>query len=68
LKIGLKHRGIIKDGYFADIAIFNPETVKDMATFDNPFQYSRGIHSVIINGQLALSEGKIQNHGLGELL
>lgn len=68
LKIGLKYRGVIKDGYFADITVFNPETVKDMATFDNPFQYSRGIYSVIINGRLALLEGKVQNHGLGELL
>lgn len=68
LKVGLKNRGIIKDGYFADITIFNPETVKDLATFENPFQYSGGIHSVIINGQTAFFEGKIQNQGLGQLL
>jgi len=68
LKIGLKNRGIIKDGYFADITIFNPETVKDLATFENPFQYSGGINSVIINGRLALFEGEIKNKGLGDIL
>ena len=68
LKIGLKNRGVIKDSYFADITIFNPETVKDLATFENPFQYSGGIRSVIINGRVALFEGKIQNRGLGRLL
>ena len=68
LKIGLKNCGVIKDGYFADITVFNPETVKDLATFENPFQYSQGIHSVIINGQVALFGGKIQNQGLGRLL
>ncbi|MBI2635656.1 MAG: amidohydrolase family protein [Parcubacteria group bacterium] len=68
LKMGLKNCGVIKDGYFADITVFNPETVKDLATYENPFQYSGGIHSVIINGKMAFSEGKIQNQGLGRLL
>ena len=68
LKIGLKNRGIVKNGYFADITIFNPETVKDLATFENPFQYSGGIHSVIINGKIALSKGIIKNQGLGRIL
>ncbi len=68
LKMGLKNCGIIKNGYFADITIFNPETVKDLATYENPFQYSQGIHSVIINGHAAFSEGKIQNQSLGRLL
>ena len=68
LKIGLPYRGIIRQGFFADIAIFNIDTIKDLASFENPFQYAQGIRSVIINGQIALSGGKIQNQGLGQLI
>ncbi len=78
LKIGLSYRGIIRQGFFADITIFNIDTVKDLASFENPFQYAQGIHSVIINGQIALSRGKIpspqemslgnKNQGLGQLI
>src|SRR3989344_569691 len=68
LKIGLSYRGIIQQGFFADITIFNPDTIKDLASFENPFQYAQGIHSVIINGQVALSGGTIQNQGLGQIL
>ncbi len=68
LKAGLAYRGAIEPKYFADIVIFNPELIKDMATFENPFQYSRGLHSVIINGHVALANGQIKNQGLGQIL
>lgn len=68
LKIGLPYRGIIRQGFFADITIFNPDTINDLASFENPYQYAQGIHSVIINGQIALSGGKIQKQGLGQLI
>jgi N-acyl-D-aspartate/D-glutamate deacylase len=69
LKIGLHSRGIIRQGFFSDITIFNPDTIKDLASFENPFQYAQGIHSVIINGQVALSGGKIiSTQGLGQIL
>jgi N-acyl-D-aspartate/D-glutamate deacylase len=68
LKAGLIQRGILKENYFADITVFNPELIKDLATFENPFQYSRGIHSVIINGRVALLSGQIQGQGLGRIL
>ncbi len=68
LKIGLPYRGIIRQGFFADITIFNPDTIKDLASFENPFQYAQGIHSVIINGQIALSLGKITNQSSGQIL
>ena len=68
LKMGFTNRGILKDGYFADIAIFNPEALKDLATYENPFQYSRGIDFVVINGKIAMADGKIKNQGLGQLL
>ncbi len=68
LKAGLAYRGVIEPKYFADIVIFNPELTKDMATFENPFQYSRGLHLVIINGRVALADGQIKNQALGQLL
>ena len=68
LKVGFTDRGILKDGFAADIAIFNPEALKDLATYENPFQYSQGVSGVIVNGQVALSGGEIKNYGLGRLL
>ena len=68
LKIGLLHRGVIQQGFFADITIFNFDTIKDLASFENPFQYAQGVHSVIINGKVALSSGKVKNQGLGQLI
>jgi len=68
LKAGLHSRGAMEPNYFADIVVFNPELIKDMATFENPFQYPVGINSVIVNGRVALSKGQIKNRALGSLL
>lgn len=68
LKAGVPQRGIIRQGFFADITIFNPDTIRDMASLENPFQYAQGISSVIINGQVALSKGEIKNSGLGQII
>ena len=57
-RVGLKDRGLLREGMFADIAIFNPQTVLDRATFDAPNQYPEGIPYVIVNGQLSVDEGK----------
>ncbi|MBI5100379.1 MAG: D-aminoacylase [Nitrospirae bacterium] len=65
---GLKQRGRIKEGYFADIVIFDPEEITDNATFENPFQRSGGIHHVFVNGVTALSEGKLTGRRAGRVL
>ncbi len=57
-KVGLKARGLLASGYFADITIFDPNTVADRATYTEPFQYSTGIHFVIVNGQVVLDDGQ----------
>ena len=54
----LKNRGELKPGYFADIAIFDPRTISDRATFEKPHQYSTGMVHVFVNGTQALKNGE----------
>src|SRR2546429_873730 len=56
--VGLQQRGLIRKGYFADITIFDPETVIDRATFEDPNQYPVGINYVIVNGKIEVDNGK----------
>lgn len=56
--VGLKQRGLIREGYFADITIFNPDTVIDRATFEEPNQYPVGINFVIVNGKVEVDSGQ----------
>jgi N-acyl-D-amino-acid deacylase len=56
-RVGLRERGVLKKGAFADITIFDPERVRDRATFEQPNQYAEGINYVIINGALAVDNG-----------
>ncbi|HEX8846253.1 MAG TPA: D-aminoacylase [Pyrinomonadaceae bacterium] len=56
-RVGLKDRGILREGAYADLTIFNPQTVRDRSTFEQPNQYPEGIPYVIINGQLSVDNG-----------
>ncbi|PYS27317.1 MAG: dihydroorotase [Acidobacteria bacterium] len=56
--VGLKQRGLIRQGYFADLTIFDPKTVIDRATFEEPNQYPVGINFVIVNGQIEVDNGQ----------
>jgi N-acyl-D-amino-acid deacylase len=55
--VALKQRGLLREGYFADITIFDPKTVGDRATFEEPNQYPLGINFVIVNGQIEVDQG-----------
>lgn len=57
-KIHVYDRGLLRPGQWADVTIFNPATVKDNATFEQPHQYASGIEYVIVNGKLVLEQGK----------
>lgn len=54
----LKNRGIIREGLYADLTIFDRNTFADKATFSNPHQYSQGLMYVIVNGELVVEKGK----------
>jgi N-acyl-D-amino-acid deacylase len=49
-QFGIERRGILREGYFADLVVFDPATVIDRATYEAPHQYPDGIHHVIVNG------------------
>ena len=54
----LDRRGLLKEGYFADVVVFDPETVQDYATFVEPHQYATGVLHVIVNGEQVLKDGE----------
>lgn len=66
--LGLKDRGTIKEGMWADLVIFDPATVADRATFEDPFQYPVGISTVLVNGTVVLDEGQHTNARPGKIL
>jgi N-acyl-D-amino-acid deacylase len=67
-RMGLADRGILRPGMKADVVVFNPVTVKDMATFEKPHQYAEGVAAVVVNGQVALENGKMTGTRAGRAL
>jgi N-acyl-D-amino-acid deacylase len=57
-KFNLKDRGLIMEGKFADILVFDENTIQDLSVYDNPHQFSKGIHYVLVNGQLVIENEK----------
>ena len=53
----LKKRGYLKKGFYADVVVFNPKTINDFATFENPMQYAKGVNHVWVNGTHVLNNG-----------
>lgn len=66
--IGMVDRGFIAPGMAADITVFDPDTVIDKATFDEPRQFSEGIEHVVVNGELALHDGEPKGVQAGKAL
>jgi N-acyl-D-amino-acid deacylase len=65
---GLKDRGVVREGAFADLVVFNPATVKDLATFEKPLQQSAGIDYVLVNGTMSLMLGNLCPDRAGQVV
>ncbi|MCU1232126.1 MAG: dihydroorotase [Candidatus Solibacter sp.] len=61
-------RGVLKQGMWADVVVFDPETVRDLATFDQPNQLSEGMQFVLVNGVPVISDGKMTDALPGKVL
>jgi N-acyl-D-amino-acid deacylase len=64
----LTDRGVLKAGMWADVVVFDPATVRDRATFDNPNQLSEGMDYVLVNGVPVIEQGKMSNALPGKVL
>jgi N-acyl-D-amino-acid deacylase len=58
LRLGLSDRGLLRDGYVADVVVFDPATVRSNATYEDPRQYPDGIDNVIVNGEIVIDSGR----------
>jgi len=67
-RLGIRDRGILQEGLFADIAVFNPDTVTDRATFESPNQLSTGVEYVFVNGVAVVKAGKVTGEKPGVAL
>jgi N-acyl-D-aspartate/D-glutamate deacylase len=56
--LGIKNRGLLQTGYFADVAVFDPNTISEQSTYEHPQVLARGMRYVIVNGKLAVDGGK----------
>ncbi|MYK65515.1 MAG: amidohydrolase family protein [Gemmatimonadetes bacterium] len=56
--LGWSERGYLREGYMADITVLNLQTLDDLATYENPHQYSRGTVHVLVNGVFAIRDGE----------
>ena len=64
----ISQRGILKEGAYADIVIFDADTIIDRATYEEPFNKSKGIHFVIVNGKIVYQDGSLTNERPGKIL
>ncbi|MEM4487136.1 MAG: amidohydrolase family protein, partial [Zestosphaera sp.] len=67
-KLGLWDRGLIRPGLKADLVIFNHNTIKDRATYEDPCTHSSGVEYLIVNGGLVIRDGELTRARPGRLL
>ncbi len=65
---GLKERGLLKEGFFADVVVFDPKTIRDRATFEQPEVLSTGVRFLLVNGKLAVDDGQVTDALAGRTL
>jgi len=57
-RLGLRERGLLRAGCYADVVVFDPAIIADQATFENPHQLAIGVRDVWVNGQRVLQSGQ----------
>ncbi|HKS24195.1 MAG TPA: D-aminoacylase [Thermoanaerobaculia bacterium] len=67
-RAGFRDRGVLKEGMRADVVIFDPNTIRDVSTYEDPHHFSEGISTVIVNGTAVLREGKMTGALPGRVL
>lgn len=67
-RLGMTERGRIAEGAIADVAVLDPATVIDVATFDNPHQYAKGMHHVFVSGEAVMLDGEMTGARPGRVL
>ncbi len=67
-RFGLAARGLVREGWWADLVLFDPDTVRDLATFTDPKQPAAGIAAVWVNGALSYRDGAVQPRRAGRFL
>ncbi len=67
-RVDLRERGELRVGYYADVVVFDPERVGDLATYEEPTHYSTGIEDVVVNGELVLADGHMTGAHPGRAL
>ncbi len=65
---GIPRRGRLAPGFFADLLVFRPEEVRDKADYDSPFEYAEGMRFVIVNGKVAVEEGRYTGRMAGRVV
>jgi N-acyl-D-aspartate/D-glutamate deacylase len=67
-RVGLRDRGVLAEGAWADLTVFDPDRVEDMGTTTEPNQFPRGIRHVLVNGEIAFSDGRFAPSRTGKVL
>jgi N-acyl-D-aspartate/D-glutamate deacylase len=67
-RVHLNDRGVLRPGLVADVTIFDPATIKDVSTFDDPTHYSTGVKHVFVNGRRVVADGAMTSERPGRPL
>src|SRR5438046_3467860 len=67
-RVQLRDRGVLRPGLMADITVFDPATIRDVSTFDDPTHYALGVKHVFVNGRRVVSDGRITSERPGRPL
>ena len=67
-RMRLTDRGVLKQGMWADVVVFDPDTIRDLATFEDPNQLSQGMEYVLVNGVPVIDQGKMTGKLPGKVL